>query len=152
MTDLQVMKDAIAANLGALLHGSDDESSQAVGRMTALIDDDPSFGAFCGMLAEIAADALKEQRASFPAGPARSAMFAMQLPKDMSLPERMAAQLITASANDDHETTLSLLVSALSWQHPDPMSKLVAALAVHARVLHLSVCSDPASDVEEAQS
>ncbi|MEZ3156878.1 hypothetical protein AB1K56_08085 [Microbacterium sp. BWR-S6Y] len=149
MTDVQVLMGVVRENLAALLHGSDDDAVAAVDRMLFVVDDDPSFGALCGMLAEIGGDALREHRAGLPAGPARSAPFGLiPMPESATLPERMAAQLVTASANGDHPMTMSLLSAVLSWQHVDPMSKLAARLAVHARMLHLSVCSDSASGVE----
>lgn len=148
MSDVQVLMAAVRDNLGALLHGSDDEAFESVDRMLAVVDDGPSFGALCAMLAEVAGDALREHRAGFPAGPARSAPFALFPMGDATLPDRMSAQLVTASANGDQPMTMSLLAAVLSWQHADPMAKLVARLSVHARRLHQSVCSDPASDVE----
>lgn len=142
MSELQVLKDAVAANMAGLLHGSDAVAEDAVAEMLAVVDSAAGFGTLCGLLATVAGDALKEHRASLPAGPARSAPFGMLTPEGMDLPERTAAQLITASANDDQGTVIALLRAALSWEVVELEAKLAARLAVHARTMHQSVCDD----------
>ena len=148
MSELQVLKDAVSANMGRLLHGSLSDAEDAVDAVMSIVDGPALYGTFCGLLATVAGDALKATRASFPPGPARDAPFGMLADPGMDLPSRTAAQMITAAANDDQQMVLALLRAAISWEAVDPMAKLVARLSVHARVMHQAVCDDVTADGE----
>ncbi|WP_295792035.1 hypothetical protein [uncultured Microbacterium sp.] len=148
MSELKPLEDAVSANMGRLLHGSEDEARDAVDRMLFPADTTALFGTLCGLFATVAGEALKEHRASLPPGPARGAPFGMLAPAGMDLPSRTAAQLVTASANDDRPTVMALLRAALSWQEWELEAKLAARLALHARMMHQSICDDVTRDLE----
>lgn len=146
--ELDVLKAAMSRNMGVLLHDpSVDGAADALDSMMATAHNGALFGALCGTLATVAADALKEMRASFPPGPARDAPFALvPPPADATLAEQTAVQLVTATANDDHDMVIALMRAVLSWTEEAALAKFASHLAFHARMMHLSVCDDFARD------
>lgn len=148
MTELRVLEEAVSAHLPTLLHGAEDAANVGLQEMVRVCDDGPLFGALCGMFAQVAGDALREVRASAPAGPMRAAEFGVIVPTDASLGERVALQVITATANGDRQTMLALLGSALSWPGEADLTAFVCTLGARARVLHQSVCDDSTRDFE----
>ncbi len=101
MTDSQALKDAVAAHLPALLHGSDDAARVALFEMQAVCTNDAMFGALCGMLAELNGDALRVMRSLLPAPSSRALPFFPVLDPGMSQAEQVASQLVAAAANGD---------------------------------------------------
>lgn len=145
MDELQVLKDTVAANLPALLHGSEDAAREALFDMQAVCTDGAMFGALCGVLAQVNADALNELRAILPRAE-RCRSWLPALTPGMSRAEVVATQLVAAMANKDHPAVVGFLAAASSWTDQHESALFLTTVGVRARISHQAVCADASLD------